>query len=67
MFLVGGTILTHGIPVVGHAIEALAAGRGALGSVLTLALEGGVGVLTGGMLVALVSIVQRARGRGTAA
>jgi predicted DNA repair protein MutK len=67
MFLVGGTILTHGIPVVGHAIEALAAGRGALGSVLTLALEGGVGVLSGGILVALVSIVQRARGRGTAA
>ncbi|MEY4608077.1 MAG: hypothetical protein RL625_294, partial [Gemmatimonadota bacterium] len=38
-----------------------------LGSVLTLALEGGVGVLSGGILVALVSIVQRARGRGTAA
>ena len=61
MFLVGGTILAHGIPVVGHGIEGLTAGMGSLGSLVTTGLEGGVGVVAGGGLLALTSLGRRRR------
>jgi len=68
MFLVGGGILTHGIPVAAEAIHHLAeiaaglAGIGGVLGVLTpLLLNLLVGLITGGVLLALVTLVQRLR------
>jgi predicted DNA repair protein MutK len=63
MFLVGGGILAHGIPPVHHWVEALGS-RGTLaGSLLGAAANGAVGVVAGGLAVALLSAVKRLRGR----
>jgi uncharacterized protein len=66
MFLVGGGILTHGIPPVHHLIEHLAHGAGevpGLGGVLAALtptlLDGVMGLLAGGLVVAAVTLVRR--------
>jgi hypothetical protein len=66
MFLVGGGILTHGLPPVHHWIEGVAeqAGSGAgIGGVLRAALpsllDGLAGVLVGIVAVALFALVKR--------
>jgi predicted DNA repair protein MutK len=66
MFLVGGGILVHGIPVVQHWIEGLAERAGtlpylggvleALGSALANAV---IGVVAGAIALAVVSLVRR--------
>ncbi len=68
MFLVGGGILAHGVPAIGHAIEALAANALAvprIGAALRLAgiLAGNaiVGVAAGALAVAAMSLARRAR------
>jgi len=68
MFLVGGGILAHGIPAIGHAIEALAAHALAvpgIGAALRLAaaLAGDaiVGVAAGALAVAATTLARRAR------
>ncbi len=55
MFLVGGGILVHGVPALAHAIEAAVPGWAA-----ALA-NGGVGVLAGALVLALVTAAQRLR------
>jgi len=67
MFLVGGTILAHGIPVVGHGVESLAAGMGALGSLVAMVLEGAVGAVAGGVIVGVVALGRRVRSAGATA
>ncbi len=70
MFLVGGGILAHGIPAIGHAIEALGerlgAGDGTFGnlaaSLTPMLLEGLVGVVAGGLALVVFRLVQRMRG-----
>ena len=64
MFLVGGGILTHGIPVLGHSIEAWAEplGGGALQWVLVTLGDALVGVLAGALALGVVTLVQRWRG-----
>jgi len=52
MFLVGGGILVHGIGPVHHWIEHLGGQAGALGSVVTMGLDTGVGIV-GGLLALL--------------
>jgi len=47
--------------VVGHGIEGLTAGMGSLGSLVTTGLEGGVGLVAGGGLLALTSLGRRRR------
>ncbi len=66
MFMVGGGILTHGIPAAHHLIEQLAAsaaGLPALGSVLSVLtaplLNGLAGIVAGALVLALVSGAQR--------
>lgn len=66
MFLVGGGILTHGIPVVHHWIESAAhaaggvAGVGAVLEVITpLVLNGVAGVVAGAICVAVVSLARK--------
>jgi predicted DNA repair protein MutK len=62
MFLVGGGILTHSIPVVHHAIEAIAP-EGALGTIVKMACDAGIGIVVGALVLAVVSGVQKLRGR----
>ncbi len=63
MFLVGGGIVTHAIPglhgVVHHWAEAL----GALGAVVPTLVDFVAGIITGAVVLALWSIVQRVRGK----
>jgi hypothetical protein len=66
MFLVGGGILTHGIPVLHHGIEALAeqAGQlpgigGLLAALGPIVLDAVIGVLAGVLTLAVVTLAQR--------
>ncbi|MDR7095455.1 DUF808 domain-containing protein [Hydrogenophaga laconesensis] len=64
MFLVGGGILVHGIPALGHGIEAFAATLGWIGS-LAASLAGGLaGLVAGAVLVMVAGLVKRLRGGG---
>lgn len=57
MFLVGGGILTHGVPVVGHWIEGGGAAAGAAGFAVPMLLNGVVGIIAGGVVLLAVSLV----------
>jgi predicted DNA repair protein MutK len=67
MFLVGGSILSHGLPFVHHAVLAVSQGfvegtgaaGAALGPVVTLSLDALVGLVTGAIVLLLVSAVQK--------
>jgi hypothetical protein len=67
MFLVGGGILTHGIPPVHHAIESVAATvgtvagiGGVLAAVVPALINGVAGIIAGVIALGLVSLVKRA-------
>ncbi|MCY7369438.1 MAG: DUF808 domain-containing protein [Polaromonas sp.] len=70
MFLVGGSILTHGIEPLGHAVEAgaakLAEFSGLLALLAPLLIDALVGVVAGALAVAIVTVVKKllARWRG---
>ena len=72
MFLVGGGILVHGLPVLHHAVEAAGAEAaqwpvGGLWAVLVPnLLNAVVGIVAGGLVLAGVTLVQRLRGKSTA-
>lgn len=55
MFLVGGGILVHGVAPLHHAIEAFSEGRG--GALTGALLNGGVGIVAGALVLAVVSLV----------
>jgi predicted DNA repair protein MutK len=60
MFLVGGGILVHGIPVLHHAIAAVAQGAGSIvGALWPLLADALVGVTAGAVVLAVVSLGQR--------
>lgn len=61
MFMVGGGILTHGLPVLHHAIADLAAGAGLFGGVLAVALDVVVGIVAGIAALLVFKIVGKAR------
>jgi uncharacterized protein len=61
MFMVGGSILVHGWPWLGHALEALAAPMGAFKMLGTTLLDALAGVIVGGMGVAVWMAVQKLR------
>ena len=69
MFLVGGGILVHGIPVVHHAVEAWAASAAAwpAGSLWSVVVPNGLnaifGLAAGALVLVAVTFVQRLRGR----
>jgi uncharacterized protein len=64
MFLVGGGILVHGVPVVAHAIEHAVQPLGAAAVFLLPALANAViGILVGALVLAGVTAVQKLRGR----
>ncbi len=61
MFLVGGGILTHGVPALHHGIEALAAAAGFIGPLLGATVDALVGVAAGALALAAVSVIGRLR------
>jgi predicted DNA repair protein MutK len=58
MFMVGGSIITHGTPFLHHAIEnAAAAGGAVLGAITPHVADIVVGVITGAIVLAVVTVV----------
>ncbi|UVL82541.1 DUF808 domain-containing protein [Pseudomonas sp. B21-028] len=57
MFLVGGGILTHGVPVVHHWIEAVAASAGGAGFIVPMLLNAVAGIVAGAVVLAGVMVV----------
>lgn len=67
MFLVGGGILTHGVPAVHHQIEQWAQASGAVGEALVPTLVNGVvGVLAGAVVLGVWTLISRLRGGSSA-
>lgn len=63
MFLVGGGILLHGVPALGHAVEHWAEGLGAFAGVVNSLAGGLAGVIAGALAVMLFNAVNRLRGK----
>jgi predicted DNA repair protein MutK len=69
MFLVGGGILVHGIPLLHHAIEGAGAAvaQGALGglwqALTTNGLNGVAGIVAGALVLGAVTLIQKLRKR----
>jgi len=66
MFLVGGGILVHGVPALGHGLDDWAATLGWVAPVVTNGVAAVVGIAAGGVVVLLLTLFKRLRG-GTAA
>ncbi|MDY0048900.1 MAG: DUF808 domain-containing protein, partial [Thauera propionica] len=67
MFLVGGGILSHGLPPVHHLIETLTAGMtGLTGALLPTLLDGVVGIVVGALVLMVVGLGKRLLPRRTA-
>lgn len=65
MFLVGGGILAHGIGALHHGIEHLGDLSGVFGGLTTNLLNGLVGLMAGLVVVGMVSLVNKLRGKST--
>jgi predicted DNA repair protein MutK len=63
MFLVGGGILSHGIPGIEPFVERLTRGNALLETVLPTLFDAALGVLAGALALLFVSLVKRALGR----
>jgi uncharacterized protein len=62
MFLVGGGILTHGIPAIHHWVEGFTSGRnGFLTSLISLGVDAVTGILAGAAILAVVTVINRIR------
>ena len=64
MFLVGGGILTHGLPPVHHAIEAMAEIAGPLGWLVSMLLDAVVGMVGGAITLGVVKAGSKLFTRG---
>jgi predicted DNA repair protein MutK len=62
MFLVGGGILVHNIPALHHLVAALSP-QGALASLVETCTNAVVGVLAGAVVLAVVTLLQKLRGK----
>jgi len=59
MFLVGGGILTHGIPAIHHWVEAVTAGQsGFMAGLISLGTDAVTGILAGAAVLAVVTVVK---------
>jgi uncharacterized protein len=68
MFLVGGGILVHGLPVVHHALESvLGTGSGIGHTLASTVADGVVGLIAGGVVLAVVSTARKLLGKKPAA
>jgi uncharacterized protein len=60
MFLVGGGILTHGVPAIHHWVEAMGLGLGSwLQTLLSLSTDAATGILAGALVLASVTLVKQ--------
>ncbi len=66
MFLVGGGILVHGIGPVHHAIEAWVQSSGAWGWVVEMIANGVIGIVAGGLVLAVVTLAGKMFGKKAA-
>jgi predicted DNA repair protein MutK len=66
MFLVGGGIIAHGVPVLHHASAMLAAVSDPFGWLTPLLFDAALGVIVGGVVLALAALSKRAWPRGVA-
>ena len=57
MFMVGGGILTHGVPVAHHWIEGVSQSTGALAWLMPTLLNAVAGIIAGAVVLAVVSVV----------
>ena len=60
MFLVGGGILSHGIPPLHHLAESIAHSLGSAGALVTMLLDAVVGIVAGAIVLAGVTLVKKA-------
>lgn len=63
MFLVGGGILLHGVPALGHAVEQWSHGLGAMGGLVNSLAGGVAGLIAGAVVVLVVNTIQKMRGK----
>jgi predicted DNA repair protein MutK len=63
MFLVGGGILSHGIPPIHHFSEELGHRGGLVGTLGPLLVDAATGIVAGGLIVAVVTVIKKMRGR----
>lgn len=67
MFLVGGSIVLHGVPAIHHAIEPLLAHVATYGgfvqTLASMAADAVVGIVAGLIVVAVVTLIQKMRGK----
>jgi predicted DNA repair protein MutK len=63
MFLVGGGILSHGIPPVHHGIEHVAAMAGAMSGIVSMLLDAVIGILAGAIALAGMLALTVVRGK----
>ncbi|MBP7537071.1 MAG: DUF808 domain-containing protein, partial [Ottowia sp.] len=63
MFLVGGGIIAHGIGPLHHLIQDWKAAAGGMGWLLEMLANAVVGIVVGGIVVAVVTAVQKMRGK----
>ncbi|NJJ58814.1 MULTISPECIES: DUF808 domain-containing protein [unclassified Pseudomonas] len=59
MFMVGGGILTHGVPVVHHWVETVSQSVGGVAWLMPTLLNAGVGIIAGAAVLVVVSLVSR--------
>ena len=59
MFMVGGGILTHGVPVVHHWIESVSQSIGGITWLMPTLLNAIVGIIAGAVVLALVSVASK--------
>jgi predicted DNA repair protein MutK len=63
MFLVGGTILAHGVPPLHHWLDDVAQATGGWERLVTLLLDAAVGLVAGALLVTGYTLANRVRGK----
>ena len=63
MFLVGGGIIAHGIGPLHHLIQDWKAAAGGMGWLLEMLANAVVGIVVGGIVVAVVTAIQKMRGQ----
>jgi len=63
MFLVGGGILLHGVPALGHGVEAFVATMGWIGPVLSSLAGAIAGLVAGGVVLLALGLIARLRGQ----
>jgi hypothetical protein len=63
MFLVGGSILEHGLPALHHWAQELSSDAGPWQAPVGMLLDGGIGLVAGAVLVAAYAAIRKMRGK----